>query len=119
MCIHWPLQANLDLWPFALEQAVYLWNNLPNADTSLSPIEIFTSQKVSNYEHLLRMHVWGCPVYVLEPTLQDGKKIPKWMPHSRRGQFVGLSPEHSTTIGQIRNIRTGHILPQFHVVYDD
>jgi hypothetical protein len=25
-------------------------------------------------------HVWGCPVYVLDKTLGDGKKIPKWKP---------------------------------------
>jgi hypothetical protein len=25
---HWPTQANLQLWPFALEYAVLLWNHL-------------------------------------------------------------------------------------------
>jgi hypothetical protein len=56
---------------------------------------------------------------VLDPRLQDGKKIPKWEPRSRQGQFLGYSKVHATTIGLIRNIRTGYISPQFHVVYDE
>ena len=69
--------------------------------------------------YLLRQHVWGCPVYVLDPRLQDGKKIPKWDPRVRRGQFLGFSGQHSSTIGLILNHRTGSVTPQYHCVYDD
>jgi hypothetical protein len=117
--IMWPDQADLSLWPFALQHAVYLWNNLPNDTTNLAPLEIFTGIRFSNYTHLRRLHVWGCPVYVLDPKLQDGKKIPKWEPRSRRGKFLGVSPSHSSTIGLILNLRTGYVSPQYHVVYDD
>jgi len=117
--IHWPDQADLELWPFALEYAVYLWNNLPNPESLMAPIELFASSKFTSYEHLHRMHVFGCPTYVLDPKLQDGKKLPKWSPRSRRGQYLGPSPNHSTTIGRILNLRTGHVSPQFHCVYDD
>jgi hypothetical protein len=55
----------------------------------------------------------------LDPKLQDGKKIPKWQPRARRGQFLGYSKDHLTTIGLVLNIATGHVSPQFHVVYDD
>jgi len=65
------------------------------------------------------MHVFGCPVYVLDPKLQDGKKLPKWSPRCQCGQFLGPSPNHSSTIGHILNLRTGHVSPQYHVVYDD
>jgi hypothetical protein len=61
----------------------------------------------------------GCPAYVLDLKIQDGKKIPKWQPKSRRGQFLGFSKQHASTIGLVRNIKTGSISPQFHVVYDD
>jgi hypothetical protein len=57
-------------------------------------------------------------VYVLDPRLQDGKKIPKWHAKARQGQFLGFSPLHSTSVGLIRNLRTERISPQFHVVYD-
>jgi hypothetical protein len=117
--LHWPSEARLDLWPFALSQAIYLWNNLPQRGTRLSPIELFTGNKFTNYSHLQRAHVWGCPVYVLDPTLQDGKKIPKWKPRARRGLYVGVSPQHSSTVGRVLSLTTGHVSDQFHCVYDD
>jgi hypothetical protein len=71
--IHWPDASDLELWPFALAHAVYIWNHLPKRDSLMSPIEIFSGTKVDNYARLQRSHVWGCPVYVLDPKLQDGK----------------------------------------------
>ncbi|MGH7974323.1 MAG: hypothetical protein ACREBR_02260, partial [bacterium] len=71
------------------------------------------------YSKINHAHVWGCPAYVLDPSLQDGKKLPKWQPRSRRGQFVGISQDHASTIGEILNLKTGSISPQYHVVYDD
>ena len=117
--IHWPSEADLTLWPFALEYAIYLWNNMPSQQSLIAPLELFSQQKFPSYDQLHRAHVWGCPVYVLEPKLQDGKKLPKWLPRSRRGRFLGISPEHSSTVGRILNLRTGSISPQYHVVYDD
>jgi transposase InsO family protein len=78
--IHWPAEARPDLWPMALDQAIYLWNNLPKRSTQMTPSELFTGTKFPNYNHLQRAHVWGCPVYVLDPMLQDGKKLPRWRP---------------------------------------
>jgi len=118
--ILWPERADLKLWPFAMDHAIYLWNNLPKEDGALSPIEVFTGVKTDNYEHIAHSHVWGCPVYVLDPKLQDGKKLPKWEPRARRGMYLGVSSQHSTsTIARVLNLRTGHISPQFHMVFDD
>ena len=58
-------------------------------------------------------------IYVLDPKLQDGKKIPKFNPRSRRGQYLGQSSAHSSTIGCILNLNTGWVSPQYHVVYDN
>ena len=117
--IHWPEQMHLHLWPFAVEHAVWLWNHLPNRRTNIAPLEIFSGITFSDFHHLQRSHVWGCPVYVLDPKLQDGKKLPKWQAKARRGQFLGISPDHSTTVGRILNLRSGFISSQYHVVYDD
>jgi len=69
----------------ALSHAAHLYNHTPKAALgNLSPMEIFTGSK-SNHSQLLNAHTWGCPVYVLDPRLKDGKKIPKWEPRSRRG----------------------------------
>ena len=64
-------------------------------------------------------HIWGCPAYVLQATLQDKKKLPRWSPRSDRVQFLGHSKRHASTVGPIKNIKTGFISSQFHVVYDD
>jgi hypothetical protein len=55
----------------------------------LCPLEIWSQQKLEHSE-LTRAHVFGCPVYVLDPWLQDGKKIPKWDSKARQGIFVGF-----------------------------
>jgi hypothetical protein len=38
---------------------------------------------------------------------------------SHRGQFLGISDNHSRHIGTIRNLGTGFVSPQFHVIYDE
>ena len=119
LSIHWPQMADPQLWPFAVDHAVYLWNNIPNSETRLSPYELFTQATYLNRNHLQRLHVFGCPVYVLDPTLQDGKRLPKWKKRSRRGLYLGVSKLHSTTVHLVLNIETGKISPQYHVVFDD
>jgi hypothetical protein len=117
--LRWPEVADLKLWPFALDHAILLWNNMPHRDTRLAPIEVFTSTKFQNYKHLDRCHVWGSPSFVLDRALQDGKKIPKWNPRSRLGMYLGNSPVHSSTVARVLNIRTGYITAQYHTVHDD
>ena len=43
----------------------------------------------------------------------------KWQSRSRRGVFVGYSRVHSSDVPLILNPKTGHISPQYHVVFDD
>ena len=52
------------------------------------------------------------------PTLQDGMKLPKWKPRAQRGQFVGWSPMHASSVGLIRNLVSGQLSPQCHIVFD-
>lgn len=116
--LHWPTQVDCNLWPFAILHAVYLYNRIPKITNDISPIEVLSGSTLDpNWARSTR--VWGCPAYVLDPTLQDGKKLPRWKPKSRRGQFLGRSPSHASSVGLIRNLRTGFISTQFHVVYDD
>jgi hypothetical protein len=76
--LHWDEQGSnaVALWPFAVRHVVWLYNHMPNGLTGLSPMEILTGT-CSDHRDLLRTHMWGCPVYVLDHKLQDGKKIPK------------------------------------------
>ena len=114
---HWKNGVDSSLWPMAVTYAVYVYNNTPNAQ-NLCPADLFTGSTVPR--HRLRdLHTWGCPVYVLDPSLQAGKKLPRWEPRSRRGVFVGLSTIHSSEVPLILNLATGSITPQYHVVFDD
>jgi hypothetical protein len=119
--LHWPQMAKNrdDLWPFAIDYAVYMHNHLPTLDTRLSPLEKLTGTLFGNYNHLTRAHVFGCPVYVLDPRLQDSKKIPKWSMRSRRGIYLGVSKHHSSTVHLVLNPDTGVISPQYHCIFDD
>lgn len=119
--LHWPSDGadSVRLWAFAVQHAAWLYNRLPNKHLNWkSPLEVFTKTK-SDHRDLLRSHVWGCPAFVLEAKLQDGQKLPKFDRRARMGQFLGFSDEHSSMVGLVRNLRTNHISPQFHVVYDD
>ena len=114
---HWKNGIDSSLWPMAVDYATYLHNHIPNQH-GIAPVDLFFGSQVP--KHKLRdLHVWGCPVYVLDPTLQQGKKLPRWEPRSRRGLFVGFSPHHSSNVPLILNLSTGSISPQFHVVFDD
>ena len=106
------------LWPQALLYAEFLFNRTPSIRNGYSPLERLT-QRRSDHKDLLRAHVWGCPTYVLDARLQDGKKIPKFDRRARCGQFLGFSPETSTLVGLVRHLASGHISEQYHCVYDE
>ena len=117
--LHWPDQADINLWSFAMQHAAFIWNNLPDETSGLAPIEYLTGSRLASYDCLRQLHVWGYPVFVLDPKLQDGKKLPKWKPRSRLGQYLGVAPGYSSSVGYILNLDTGFVSPQYHVVHDD
>ena len=43
----WPQVAETNLWPFAVDHAIYVWNNIPGREVSLcmSPTELLTGIK--------------------------------------------------------------------------
>jgi hypothetical protein len=65
-------------------------------------------------------HTFGSPYFVLESHYQLGVGgAPKWEPRSHLGIYVGHSPSHAGLVALVLNPRTGHVSPQFHVVFDD
>ena len=94
-----------ELWPMAMDHATWLYNHIPKMDTGISPVDIWSRTVLSTANLLNDCHVWGSPVYVLEPKLHKlGVKIPKWNPRSRRGVNMGFSRSHSTLIALILNL---------------
>ena len=112
----WPDVITMDLWPYALKLAADLHNVTPGS-SGLSPAEISAGAKDKN--RLKDFHTFGCPVFVLEARLQAGHKIPKWEPRSRMAIYLGHSPQHASSVPLVMNIKTGHVSPQYHIVYDD
>jgi GAG-pre-integrase domain len=115
--IRWPETADSALWPMAVDYAVYIHNHLPNSRTGLSPIDLFTHTRWPTHK-CQDLQVWGCPTYVLDSKMQNGQKLPRWSPRSRRAMFVGLSKRHASTAPLVLNLDTLYISPQFHVVFD-
>jgi hypothetical protein len=100
--LHWTEHGvdDLALWGFAVKHAAWIYNRVPSRSSGLTPLELLTKTK-ADHKDLLQTHVWGCPVFVLDPKLQDGKKIPKWNRRSRLGQFLGFSDEHSSLVANV------------------
>lgn len=71
--IHWKDAVSSSLWPMAVQYAVYQHNHLPNKEGH-APADLFTGTTFP-WHKLFQMHTWGCPVYVLDPKLQQGKVI--------------------------------------------
>ena len=95
---------------FALEHAVFLWNNLPKSAAGPSPVEILTGVVSPDRSNCFAsFHVWGCPGWVLDPKPQDGKKLPEWHKQSQCGMHLGISSKHLNAVGDILNLCTGHI----------
>ncbi|KAI2508011.1 hypothetical protein MHU86_6418 [Fragilaria crotonensis] len=116
--IHWPDVADPTLWPLAVKHAVFLVNHMPDPRTGLSPHDVFTKTRWEQ-KKLMDVHVWGCPVYVLDKMISDGKKLPRWTPRSTRTVNLGFSDKHASSVPLVLNPQTGYITPQFHIVFDD
>lgn len=117
----WPEAVNTHLWPYAIRMANDSINQTPwlKDKQGRSPLGIFSGTHVeTNPKH---WHHFGCPVYVLEDSLQRGKSKPKggkWKERARIGLYLGRSPQHARNVALILNIKTGRVSPQFHYRVD-
>jgi hypothetical protein len=65
--IMWPDQADLALWPFALDHSVFLWNNLPQRESKMAPIEDFFGSKVDKLRSFAKATCLGMSSLRLGP----------------------------------------------------
>jgi hypothetical protein len=115
-CAHWPEAVHFALWPYALQNAVYLHNNLPVLEDGTSRLELFSSIQVgSNLKHV---HTFGCPVCALQNTLASGNQLPHWSPRASLGLNLGPTPMHARSIYLVLNLVTGRVSPQYHCHFD-
>ena len=116
--IHWPATADPVLWPMAVNNARYLYNHIPEETTGFSPHDKCSKSRWDLFL-LHDIHVWGCPVYVLDRSLADGKKVLRWQPRSTTCMYMGVTSDHATNVPLILDPSTGSITPKFHVIFYD
>ena len=116
---HWPGFITTMLWPFALKEAAYRLNKLMLDENGLSAEARFFGSHIGTVDPSL-FHTFGSPCFPLDARLQSGVAgAPKWEPRARLGIYVGHSPSHAGSVALVLNPKTGHVSPQFHVVFDD
>jgi hypothetical protein len=116
--IYWPDVADAQLWPMAVDHAVFLHNHMPREDLGLPPHDLFTKHRWP-HANFRNLHVWGCPLYTLDKKIADGFKLPRWTPRSIGEIYMGHSKRHASTVPIGLNRGSGAITSNFHVVFDD
>jgi hypothetical protein len=113
----WPIAITEHLWPYALVNVMNSYNDVSRIGAEKSRIELFSGTDVR--PSLRHHHHFGVPVYILDSSIQSGKKIPKWMPRARVGIYVGKWLRHARSVSLVLNPRTGLVSPQYHCKYHD
>jgi hypothetical protein len=114
----WPEGVSRNLWPYALKYVCDIRNKFRYHET-LTPENLFSGVSSFTPSNVSQLHPFGCPVYVLDDRLQGENKIPRWEPRSRVAVYLGHSPHHAQSVALVLNLSTGHVSPQFHLVFDD
>jgi hypothetical protein len=83
--IHWPEATDATQWLMAVIHASYLYNHMPRLKIGISPVDLFTKTRWEQ-KKFHDCHVWVAQC-VLDKTLGDGKKIPKWKPQSKQEEW--------------------------------
>ena len=122
MLIHanrrWNKCVTTKLWPYAVRAAMEAINESPSLQNNerKSPAQLFHKTNVlANPKHF---QPFGCPVYVLNNSLQASRPHHKWNERSRVGIYLGHSPLHGKNVSLVLDRVTGLVSPQFHVKYD-
>ena len=106
------------LWPFYFKAACQNYNILEMDNYEKTPEQNFSCVEFQIFPK--DYHTWGCSVFILEHPLQGGPAgLPKWETRTRNGVYLGQSPLPAGSLDLALNTRTGHVHPQYHVVFDN
>ena len=115
---HWPDVSDSSPWTMSVRQAVWIHNRIPSRKTGLSCHDLWSKTECP-LRKLHDVHVFGCPVCVLQKRLSDGMSMPRWERRSNRGMCVGMSERHAGNAPPVLNFDTGDITAQWNLVFDD
>jgi len=112
--VHWPNVITAKFWTFAIKHAIHLHNLKPIAAwDNKCPYELFTGEEPPH--QLTDIHIFGCPVYILNKNLADNNGIPKWKSCAYSGIYISHSDHHASNV---MLVWTKLVSPQYHVVFD-
>lgn len=113
----WLISILTSLWPYPLRMANEVYNNDPSAqhNNAKSPSQVASgSEVVINQMHY---KTFGCPVFVLNQKMQQGKPFDKWLKRSTVGIYLGPPFHHNRNIPFVLDRDTGLVSHQFHVIF--
>ena len=114
----WPQAVTINLWPYALRNAVNVSNMVPDNIDGSCKLERFANVPIS--PRMKNFHTFGCPVYALKSDLQNnGGATSKFDSRARLGVNLGLSPCHARNVSLVLSLDTGLVSPQFHIKHDE
>eukprot|EP00957_Ditylum_brightwellii_P011160 845498-Ditylum_brightwellii.AAC.2 len=114
----WLKDITSTLWPFCYRVVKERQNRLDLNSNGMSPLEVLLGHReeitVEDY------HSWGCPIFALDSKLQSGQGIGslKWDPRAHIEVYLGHSPVHAGNVSLVIKVQTGHVSPQYHMVFD-
>jgi hypothetical protein len=116
----WPQTVDEMFWPFAIRAAAERMNSLHIDTDGHTPESKFYGV---NIEHIpvKTFHTMFCPCCILDNRLHNTDSIgpPKWEPRTNICIHLGHSLFHAGSVAFVYNPSTGHVSPQYHVVFDN
>ena len=106
--IHWSQIVDATLWLMCVNHAMWIYNHVPNMKTCISPNDLWSKTKFP-LNQLHDTHLFGCPVYILEKKLADGKSMPRWEACSQRVMYLGQAPDCTGSKPLVLNLQTRNI----------
>ena len=64
---------------------------------------------------LRRLLRWSLYIY----WVANNNNFPNWEPNARRGVYLGSPPTHLSNVPLVLTLKTGFVMLQYHVVFDD
>jgi hypothetical protein len=80
--IHWPELADTALWPMAVAHATFLYNHVPNVETGIAPVDLFTRTRWGNSVNSMTfmfgdaLSIFSTRPLPMERNCPDGSLVP-------------------------------------------
>jgi hypothetical protein len=117
LATHWPQHANSTYWPQAINYAVWVFNRLPNMEFGIAPNKNLVRCLLSTHQAILFTCLWV-------PSLCTQRITSRWKENTKMESLhtswsIPGFLRSAFLSGSFSPQATGHISPQFHIIFDD